>query len=79
MAFCENKRKNRNIYKEEEEISEGQQRPRSWIFNDISAENVDDEESAKDEVKDIQSQSSYVEMSPVVRNHSRPECHSTKK
>lgn len=78
MAFCENKRKNRSIYKEEEEISEGQQRPKSWIFNDISGENVDDEESVKDEVKDIQSQSSYVEMSPVVRNHSRLECHSTK-
>jgi len=79
MSFCENKRKNRNIYKEEEEILEAPSKSKSPGSREISSDEVD-EESNKSEVTVCKSkactvrkslsddacvsQSSYVEMTP---------------
>ena len=49
MSFCENKRKNRNIYKEEEEILEAPSKSKSPGSREISSDEVD-EESNKSEV-----------------------------
>eukprot|EP00092_Neocalanus_flemingeri_P003603 GFUD01003866.1.p1 GENE.GFUD01003866.1~~GFUD01003866.1.p1 ORF type:complete len:497 (+),score=78.30 GFUD01003866.1:618-2108(+) len=80
LAFCENKRKNRNIYKEEEEILQGLLKSKALGDLVIESEEVGKEESNKSEVNASNSKevchrkkmsddstvshSSYVEMSP---------------
>jgi len=73
IAFCENKRKNRNIYPEEEEISEAltksklclEKSAEDYLNNsEIDQQNKDVQRKKRHDSFVSQSSSSYVEMSP---------------